>query len=76
MPIEINENFFWTKTPGELPKLVNGFIIGLLLVYTLVITFLLYKNEIDFKYPLIIPLFLLLFTNAFYKNQKFELNFK
>ncbi len=76
VPIEINENFFWTKTPGELPKLVNGFIIGLLLVYTLVITFLLYKNEIDFKYPLIIPLFLLLFTNAFYKNQKFELNFK
>ena len=41
VPIEINENFFWTKTSAELPKLMNGFLIGLLLVYALVITFLL-----------------------------------
>ena len=76
VPIEINENLFWTKTSAELPKLMNGFLIGLLLVYALVITFLLYTKEIEFKYPLIIPLALLLFSNAFSKKQKFELNFK
>ena len=76
VPIEINENLFWTKTSAELPKLMNGFLIGFLLVYALVITFLLYTKEIEFKYPLIIPLALLLFSNAFSKKQKFELNFK
>ncbi len=76
VPIEINENFFWTKTSAELPKLMNGFLIGFLLVYALVITFLFYTKEIEFKYLLIIPLALLLFSNAFSKKQKFELNFK
>ena len=76
VPIEINENFFWTKTSAELPKLMNGFLIGFLLVYALVITFLFYTKEIEFKYLLIIPLALLLFSNAFSKKQEFELNFK
>lgn len=77
LPIEINENFLWTKQSSKLPKIMNGFIIGFLLVYALVITYLLYTKQIEFIYPLIIPFFILLFTNSFFKNnQKFQIDFK
>ena len=77
LPIEINENFFWTKQPSELTKILNGFIIGFLLVYAFIITYLLYTKQVEFIYPLIIPFFLLFFTNLSLKNNhKFELRFK
>ena len=77
LPIEINENFFWTKQSPELPKIMNGIIVGFLMVYALIITYLLYTKEIEFMYPLIIPFLLLLFTSSSLKNnQKFQLNFK
>lgn len=77
LPIEINENFLWTKQSSKLPKIMNVFIIGFLLVYALVITYLLYTKQIEFIYPLIIPFFILLFTNSFFKNnQKFQIDFK
>lgn len=77
LPIEINENFLWTKQSAELPKIMNGIIIGFLLVYAFIITYLLYTKQIEFMYPLIFPFFILLFTNSFLKNnQRFQLNFK
>ena len=77
LPIEINENFLWTKQSAELPKIMNGIIIGFLLVYAFIITYLLYTKQIEFMYPLIFPFFILLFTNSLLKNnQKFQLNFK
>ena len=77
LPIEINENFLWTKQSAELPKIMNGIIIGFLLVYALIITYLLYTKQIEFMYPLIFPFFILLFTNSFLNNnQRFQLNFK
>ena len=77
LPIEINENFLWTKQSAELPKIMNGIIIGFLLVYAFIITYLLYTKQIEFMYPLIFPFFILLFTNSFLNNnQRFQLNFK
>ena len=77
LPIEINENMFWTKQSTELPKIMNGIIIGFLVVYAFIITYLLYNKEIEFIYPLIIPFFILLFVNSSLRNnQKFQLNFK
>ena len=77
LPIEINENFFWTKQSPELPKIMNGFVVGFLLVYAVIITYLLYNQQIKFMYPLIIPFLLLLFTNSsLTNNQKFQLNIK
>lgn len=77
LPIEINENLFWAKQSRKLPKIMNGIIIGFLWVYALMITYLLHTQQIEFMYPLIIPFFILLFTNFFSKNDsKFELNFK
>jgi len=48
LPIEINENFFWTKQSPELPKIMNGFVVGFLLVYAVIITYLLYNQQIKF----------------------------
>ena len=77
LPIEINENLFWTNQSTELPKIMNGFVVGFLLVYAVIITYLLYTQEIKFIYPLIIPFFLLLFTNSTLRNnQKFQFNIK
>lgn len=77
LPIEINENFFWTKKSAQLLKIMNGIIIGFLLIYAFIITYLLYTKQIEIMYQLIIPFFILLFTNSFLKNnQKFQLNFK
>lgn len=78
LPIEINENFFWAKQSAELPKIMNGIVVGFLLVYAVIITYLLYIQEIEFMYPLILPFFLLLlFINSSLRNnQKFQINFK
>lgn len=77
LPIDINENFLWTNQRTELPKIMNGVIIGFLLVYAFVITYLLYNRQIEFKYPLVIPFFILLFANSSLKSiQKFKLNFR
>ena len=43
LPIEINENFFWTNQSPELPKIMNGFVVGFLLVYSVIITYLFTK---------------------------------
>lgn len=77
LPIEINENIFWSKSNENLPKVLQGVLLGFLIVYVLVITFLMTSERIEFKYALLIPFFILLFLKSFgEKNQKFELNFK
>ncbi|MEC5395562.1 hypothetical protein [Bergeyella sp. RCAD1439] len=77
LPIEINENLFWTKQSSGLPQIVKGFVVGFLLVYASIITYLLYTQEIEFKYFLLIPFFLLSFINwALRNNPKFQLNIK
>ena len=45
LPIEINENLFWTKQSTELPKIVNGFVVGFLLVYAVIILSLIHISE-------------------------------
>lgn len=77
LPIEINENLFWSKTNGNLPKILKGFLLGFLIVYSLIITFLIASKQIEFIYPLLIPFLILLFIYSIGQNkQKFELNFK
>lgn len=77
LPIEINENFFWSKSNNNLPKLLNGILLGFLIGYALLILFLIVTEKIEIMYPLLLPFALLFFVNSLGKSSsKFELNFK
>lgn len=76
-PIEISENSMVVNKTYNLPQLVKGIIIGFLFIYTLLLFFLLYFKDSEFKISLFIPFATLLWL-LFYSesNKKFSLNFK
>ena len=76
LPIEINENMFWSKSDYKLPKIIKGVILGFIIAYSILLLYLFASKKIEFGYPLLIPFFIILFINSTKQNNKFELSFK
>ena len=76
LPIEINENMFWSKSNYKLPKIIKGVILGFIIAYSILLLYLFASKKIEFGYPLLIPFFIILFINSTKQNNKFELSFK
>ena len=76
LPIEINENMFWSKSNYNLPKSLQGFILGFIIAYSILLLYLFASKQIEFGYPLLIPFIILIFMNSTKQNNKFELYFK
>jgi len=77
MPIEINENLFWSKSNQNIPKFLKNLLLGFLVGYSAIIIFLVISKQIEFIYPLLFPFLILFFLNSFgQRKQKFELRFR
>ena len=76
LPIEINENMFWSKSNYKLPKTLQSIILGFIIAYSILLLYLFAYKQIEFGYPLLIPFIILIFMNSTKQNNKFELSFK
>lgn len=76
LPIEINENMFWSKSNYNLPKTLQSIILGFIIAYSILLLYLFAYKQIEFGYPLLIPFIILIFMNSTKQNNKFELSFK
>lgn len=76
LPIEINENIFWSKSNYNLPKILKSITLGFIIAYSILLFYLVTSKQIEFGYPLLIPFIILIFINSTKQNNKFELSFK
>ena len=76
LPIEINENMFWSKSNFNLPKTLKSIILGFLFAYSILLSYILASKQIEFGYLLLLPFLILIFVYSSKQNNKFELSFK
>ena len=75
VPIEINENYFWTNS--QTTKFIKGITFGFLMVYCIAFIYFVVYKQIEINYSFAIPLFLMCwYLIASKTKQKFTLKFK